>query len=299
MKPVLRKKDFRALGYRRFVHKGYVWVADEEAARLLAEIDDWSPQALAGRKGWTSWEKRRHELYLVQGRAGKYLIKTYPPKESGSAGWFRSRRIGRATKEFRSSVAAYLKGIPTPLPAALGEKKEDRRWGIIVYPFLEETYGLDRLYAGEGFKLDARERHLVEKKVGRLMRKFIDLGMYPRYMKFDHFLIKREGERLQVYWIDLERTKFTRFFKRTRLLRTVGKVLATLEWFRISGARVNRASMARIGQAFLQGDSSERPDKRSRRAAIRAAEEFWNRRHLSQKKAPVVTVIESLVGLSE
>ena len=294
MKPVLRKKDLLSLGYREFEHGGYVWLANEEAARLISEVDDWSPQGLVGRKGWTFWEKRRHELYLVQSHFGKYLVKTYPPKKDNNHALFYSRRNGRAKKEFRSSIAAYKKGISTPLPSALGEKREDRRWGIIVYPFLDETIGLDRVYADARFKgLDVRERHIVEKSIGKLLRKFIDQGMYPRYLKLDHFLIKRgEGERFLVYWIDLERTKFTYLFKRMRLLRTIGRLLATMERFRVSGARVNRPSMMRIAHAYFRGDNSKRPNKRLRRAAIRAAEEFWYRRHLYKKDPPSVTVIE-------
>lgn len=297
MKPVLRKKDLLALGYRELEHGGYVWLANDEAARLISEVDDWSPQGLAGRKGWTFWGKRRHQLYLVQSHSGKYLVKTYPPKGDNNRVWFCAQGMSRAKKEFRSSIAAYKRGISTPLPSALGEKKEDRRWGIIVYPFLDETIGLDRVYADARFKgLDVRERHFVEKSIGKLLRKFIDQGMYPRYLKLDHFLIKREeGGRILVYWIDLERTKFTYLFKRMRLLKTIGKFLATMEWFRVSGARVNRPSMIRIARAFFREDSSKRPNKRLRRAAIRAAEEFWYRRHLYKKKPPPVTVIEPVV----
>ena len=296
MKPVLRKKELLALGYRELEHGGYVWQANEEVARLIKEVDDWSPAGLSGRKGWTSWKKRRHELYLVQTPSGKYLVKTYPPKEESNHGWFYSRGISRAKKEFRSSVAAYRRGIPTPLPSAVGEKRENRRWGIIVYPFLEDCIGLDRVYADERLKdLNVRERQWVERAVGKLLRKFIDQGMYPRDLKLDHFLIRREEERLVVYWIDLERTKFTYLFKRMRLLKTIGKVLATMECFRVSGARVNRPGIARIGHAFFQGGGSKRLDKNLRRAAIQAAEEFWHRRQLYKKKPPPITVIEPLV----
>jgi hypothetical protein len=296
VKPVLLKKDLFALGYQKLEHGGYVWQANEEVARLIEGVDDWSPSGLAGKRGWTFWEKRRHELYLVQTHSGKYLVKTYPPKENQNHAWFYSQGISRAEKEFRSSVAAYKRGIPTPLPSAIGGKKGDRRWGIIIYPFLDETVGLDRVYADERLnELSVRDRQHVEKAVGRLLRKFIDQGMYPRYLKLDHFLIRRENERLVVYWIDLERTKFTYLFKRMRLLKTIGKFLATMEWFRVSGARVNRPSMFRIGDAFFRADGSKRSDKKLHRAAIQAAEEFWHRRHLYKKKPPTITVIEPLI----
>ena len=131
--------------------------------------------------------------------------------------------------------------------------------------------------------LTIREKHCLEKAVGKLMRRFIDVGAYPVDAHLDHFLaMKADGTDILVYYVDLERIKFDfvlkRLLRRRKLVMTLGRLVARLEWFRASGGRINRPSMMRIGHAYFNIGVLGTLDRRLCRVVVKAARKFWYRR---------------------
>lgn len=283
MSSVLRDKDLHALGYSEVQHAGISWLANEEGLHFLLGVEDWSSQRLGVKEGWKSWEKPHHAVHLARIRRGKiYLIKTYPPiKNRNHLFW---EEPNRAKKEFSKALFAGKKSIPTVQPVAVGERVGNKQWGIIIYPFLDEAVTLERIYSHDHFKeFGIKERHNLEKSVGRLIRKFIEVGAYPLDAHLDHFLAtKVEEKKISVYYIDLERVKFNslskRLMQRRKLIKTMGRLIARLEWFRMSGGRINRASMVRIGRASFRDECVGTLDKKLCRLVIHAARKFWYRR---------------------
>lgn len=220
-----------------------------------------------------------------------YLIKAYPPKKNRERQF--SRKPSRAKKEFCNTLIAYKKDVQTVLPLAIGEGKQNGQWGVIIYPFLDTAVSLTRVYTHEGLeRLTVQERQSLEKTVGRLVRKFIDKGMVPRDLGLDHFLARKESGEILVHWVDLERVKFTRLFKRRKGIETLGKLLAQMEWLRNSGWNISRSSMMRIGHAYFHKEGLRGLDKRLCWEVIQAAGRVWLRRSLSVRRPPPVTIVD-------
>jgi hypothetical protein len=279
---ILRGDDLQASAYREIEHAGFLWLATEEGVRFIAGVNDWSPQWLA-ESGWESHKKRHHKYYVANDQEGmRYLVKVYPPEPNHS--WFYGRRVNRARNEFTKTLITHRKEIPTVLPLAVGEAREDKQWGIIIYPFLVQAIPLERVYEHRRVSLlSIRERQSMEKTVGRMVRHFIDRGAYPVDAHLDHFLVMKTGEaNISVYYVDLERIGFSsltkRLLMRRKLLKTMGRLIARLEWLRASGCRINRPSMMRMGCAFFGEGTFGTSRRRLRRGVIQAAKEYWYRR---------------------
>ncbi len=286
------EKERQLIGYRRMDHGGLSWLANEEGARFIIKVGGWSPQGLAIKQGWIRSERHYHTLYLAQGENGKrYLIKTYPLKGNYARPF--SRKANRARREFNNTLIAHREGIPTVLPLAVGEGKEHGRWSVILYPFLDKAVSLARVYShGEVKHLSIRERQCLEKKVGMLVRKLIDKGIYPRDLVLDHFLANKENGDLLVHLVDLERVEFARWFRRKKGIGTLGSLLARMEWFRISGWRINRSSVMRIGYACFHAKQLQKLDKRLCRAVIQTARKYWFRREFNKRRPGLLGSIE-------
>lgn len=276
----------RSLDYRELEHGGLSWLTNEEGARFVLEVDDWSLQGLALKSEWEVCERRYHMRYLARDQRGKrYFIKVYLPRKAPRNF---GRRIQRARREFDNVLTAHKHDIPTVLPLAMAQGKGDRPWGVIIFPFLESVVSLEEVYTGKFNSLSVRERQSMERMVGGMMRRFIDSGMYPRDLVLDHFLVKRiGGGGLSVYWVDLERVNSGWFLKRKKRIEILGKFLLRLERCRITGGRVNSSSMMRIVHAYFHKKALEKLDKRLRRNILRAANKYWYRRKFN-KRGPYV-----------
>lgn len=284
----MRKKDLIAFGYREVEHAGISWLANEEGIRFLLSVDDWSQGVLTAERGWNCRTKRDHAVYVARDRDGmKFLIKDYPLGDKRKVLF--GREANRATREFSKTLLAYKKDIQTIPPLAVGQWTEDRQRGLIIYPFLDKAVPLERVYDranASGFTV--REKQFLEKAVGKLMRTMHDAGAYPIDAHLDHFLVRREESgRVKVCYIDFERIKFHFWFKkwldRRRLIKSLGRLLARLEWLRVSGGSVNRPGAMRMSLAFLQ-DKALRSRKRGlRRTVVRAAKQFWDRREFGRR----------------
>jgi hypothetical protein len=284
----LRKRDLIAFGYREVEHAGFSWYANEAGARFLSGIDDWSQQKLTTEKGWNCRTKRDHAVYVACDREGMwYLIKDYPPVKKSKN--LLSREASRATREFFKTLVAHKKGIPTVLPLAVGKWKEDGRRGVIIYPFLDQAIPLERVYdRANASGLTVREKQSLEKAVGKLMRTMHDAGAYPIDAHLDHFLVSREKNgRMTVCYIDFERIEFhfcfVKWVEQRRLIKSLGRLLARLEWLRVSGGAVNRPGVMRMGLAFLGDNASAAGKKRLRLSIVRAAKKFWDRRGFGRR----------------
>jgi len=212
---VLRKEDILALGYREVDHGGFCWLANDQGKRFVMEVDDWSFQGLATRNGWKRWKRAYHTVHLGCDKQGiTYLIKNYPPKKYEARPF--ARRTNRARKEFLNTLIVFKEHIQTVVPIALGEDKESGRQGIIIYPFLDQAVTLARLYVHKEVKgISVRDRHFLEKTVGRMVQRITARGIFPRDLGIDHFLAERDtGGQLSVHWVDLERVKFISLFKK-------------------------------------------------------------------------------------
>ena len=142
---VLRRDDLAAFEYKEIEHAGFLWVTCDEGARFILGVDDWSPKCLAVRSGWEPHQKRYHTSYVAHDQEGKgYIVKVYQPERNRAR--FFSRKGNRAKNEFSKTLLACKKGIQTVLPLAVAQGKEDDRWGIIIYPFLDQAIPLERVY---------------------------------------------------------------------------------------------------------------------------------------------------------
>ncbi|MGH7831762.1 MAG: lipopolysaccharide kinase InaA family protein [Candidatus Binatia bacterium] len=282
----MRTENIVAFGYRKVEHAGFSWLANDEGVRFLAGVDDWSPEGLSTQKGWKCRKKRYHAVYLVQhdGRAS-YVIKDYPPVDNPKSAL--GENGNRAKKEFSNTLAAYQKSIPVVLPLAVGEWTVDRDRGVIIYPFLDKAIPLERVYNHESSStLPNRERQRLERNVGKLLRAMVDAGAYPVDAHLDHFLALRvDGGEVPVYYIDLERIRFSSslWFIRIKRIKTIGRLLARLEWLRVSGGGINRAGMMRISRAFFAERGFRPLDKELCRVVIKAARRYWYRREFHKR----------------
>jgi hypothetical protein len=284
----VRKSDRGVFGYRELKHADFTWLANEEGARFLAGIDDWSPEKLAVRKGWNCRQKTRHAVYLARDQDGAlYLVKSYAAE--GKRKFLSGREPNRAGREFARTFFAHKKGISTVLPLAVGEGLADPCRGVIIYPFLDKAIPLERIYQHEdATRLAIGERQSLERKVGKLLRSMVDAGAYPVDGHLDHFLaLRADGGEISVYYIDLERIGFRsltkKWFLGSKRVKTLGRVTARLEWLRVSGGRINRVTMMRMSRAFFHQERPRPLDKKLCRKVIRAARRYWYRREFHQR----------------
>jgi hypothetical protein len=116
----------------------------------------------------------------------------------------------------------------------------------------------------------------------------VDAGAYPVDAHLDHFLavLEKRGD-VAVYYIDLERVRFgsvtARFWRRRKLIKTVGRLTARLEWLRLSDGGLNRAAILRIGRAFFGKKRPERSNKALYGEVLAAARKFWDRREFHKR----------------
>jgi hypothetical protein len=116
----------------------------------------------------------------------------------------------------------------------------------------------------------------------------VDAGAYPVDGHLDHFLASKEdtGQWL-VYYVDFERIGFSTFRRKLllqrKLIKTLGRLTARLEWLRVSGGGINRAAMMRIVRAFFRKESLRSLDQELGRAVIRAAGRYWRRREFHKR----------------
>jgi hypothetical protein len=285
---VLRTKDPAGFGYQKVEHAGFRWLTTENGARFLLEIDDWSPDQLALRKEWNCRTKPHHAVYLGRDQEGNsYLIKDYAAERNQR--YLFGAEANRAKNEFSKTLFAHKKSIPTVLPLAVGEWRADTQRGVIIYPFLDRAIPFERVYETEcSSTLATRERQCVERKVGELLRNMVEAGAYPVDGHLDHFLaLRAETGEFRVYYVDFERIEFSTFtkkwFLRSKLIKTLGRLTARLEWYRVSGGRINRAAMMRISHAFFRKERWRPLDKGLRRVVIEAAKRYWYRREFHKR----------------
>jgi hypothetical protein len=279
----VQKPDLLARGYRELEHGEFHWIANDVGSGFVLGVDSWSPDQLSLKVEWKHWKKQLHDVYLARQQNGRaYLIKSYPPQSKGDGS--SPTQGNRAMQEFFKTIVAEERKVRTVLPVAVGEWRADRKWGLIVYPYLDQSVTLERVYVDqEPRPFVVRERHFLEKEIGRLTRGFVDAGAYPVDAHLDHFLVVREGpETITVLYVDLERIRFDglarMFMRKRRMIKTVGRLLARLEWFRVSGGRINQASMMRMAHAFFDEEPAGRLNKKLYRAVIRAARRYSNAR---------------------
>lgn len=288
----LRPKKLGEFGYRRLIHAGFSWQATIAGEQFLTSIADWSPEVLGGQKGWRLFDRGTHALYLATGPDGKrYMVKVYP--EPGHRAPLRLRKGNRARNEFYHTLLASKTGVRTVLPLAVGESGEKNRCGVIIYPFVENSVSLDRVYDPQGSSsLSLAERRYAERKVGEMLRTFADSGMYVVDVRADHFLVQRNGTGAPlVYWIDFERVRFT-LRKKKEGIRTLGRLLSRMEWFRVSGGGMNLPAMMRIGCAYFRDIGPGARHKELRRTVVKAARKWWYRREFHKRGSYQLLSIE-------
>ena len=169
--------------------RGLLWVVqrpyrraiEEHVAEMLAESPR-SPRLVPVK------EAQRRQVYrlLVPG-AGWWMVKRYPPKRTWQ-GSLREWLPSRASREHRMGTELRRRGLPTPFPIALAERRAGGRWReafllheCIVGAEPLGTYLEARTAAGDGcgWKLS-----LVRRAVERFRR--------------DHEVIDVDGARVQL-----------------------------------------------------------------------------------------------------
>jgi Lipopolysaccharide kinase (Kdo/WaaP) family len=290
------QKALRALGYRQVRHAAITWTVQEQGVILLQSIVDWSSEALR-KAGWPYLSKASHRVYLATGPTGiRYVVKDYalpPPQRS-----FLGAAPSRARVEFYRTLQAHTKNFPTVLPLAYGERDDKSGWSIIVYPFLDGALSLDWLYTpNRPPTITARQRRHIEKTVGKLARALIDAPVQRFDGHLDHFLVSWEGEKSpRVWYVDFEKIRFTACLpawgRHRQRVRTLGKLLARLQWLNNSGSHVNRASMMRISQAYFHEHSPLARQKKLCQAVLRAAQAYWRRRRFQTRGSYVFQIFQ-------
>ena len=184
---------------------------------------------------------------------------------------------------------AYRSGIPVVLPLALGEWSRVKGWGVIVYLFLQDAVTLESVYSSRSLEIMGFKYRLrLEERVGTLMRKLSDMGAYPVDAHLDHFLVVNDSiSGPVVYYVDLERMKFNSWTRhvmgQAKRIKTLGRLLARLEWLARSGGGVSRSAMMRMGRFFFRIEKPGPLDKRLCRRVIRAARRYWDRRKFQER----------------
>jgi hypothetical protein len=136
--------------------------------------------------------------------------------------------------------------------------------------------------------ITTRQRQHIETTVGRLVRAFIDAPVRRFDGHLDHFLVSWQGERSpRVWYVDFEKIRFTRcwpaWVRQRQRVRTLGKLLARLQWLNHSGSHVNRASMMRISQAYFHEHTPLARQKQLCQAVLRAAQAYWTQRRFQTR----------------
>jgi hypothetical protein len=270
------------LDYKEMEHAGFRWLVTDEGASFVGGIKDWSLQGLAAQDGWKRSAKTYHTIYRSRELNGRsYLVKSYPPKSSRRT--LLAQRHNRARREFWNTIESFEIGIRTVLPIAFGERTRESRWGILVYPYLEDAASLATLYQKHAVRrLTVRERQQAERIAGAMLRDFVAEGMFVYDLSPDQFLVQRTpAGQMTVYWVDLERVKRRFFFRQEEGIRSLGKLLAQMEWGRRFGDSITYSSMMRVGRGYFRDASPGRLDRNLCRRVIQAAQAFW-RRHPSR-----------------
>jgi Lipopolysaccharide kinase (Kdo/WaaP) family len=290
------QKTLRALGYRQVRHAAITWTVQAQGVAFLQSMADWSSEALWN-AGWPYLSKASHRVYLATGPTGRrYVVKDYAlPKPQRS---FLGATQSRARVEFYRTLQAHTKNFPTVLPLAYGEREEQRSSSIIVYPFLDSAVSLDWLYTPNcPPTITTRQRQHIEKTVGKLVRTFIDSSVRRFDGHLDHFLVSWEGEWApRVWYVDFEKIRFTLCFlawvRHRKRVRTLGKLLARLQWLNNSGSHVNRASMMRISQAYFHEHAPLARQKKLCQAVLRAAQAYWIQRRFQTRGSYVFQIFQ-------
>ncbi|MEI6126916.1 MAG: lipopolysaccharide kinase InaA family protein [Pseudomonadota bacterium] len=112
----------------------------------------------------------------------------------------------RAMREFQAAAYVYHKGIPTAEPLLLAERK---KWGcvqegLVAVRFIEEAQELrDFLFYEKNIALSEKRKIITE--FGRLTDKIFKNGIFQYDYALNNFMIRKDGERRQLYFIDFEK----------------------------------------------------------------------------------------------
>ena len=286
----------RALGYRQVRHAAMTWTVQEHGVPLLQSRTDWSSEALWN-AGWPYLSKASHRVYLATEPGGRrYVVKDYalpkPPR------LFPGATPSRARVEFYRTLQAHTKNFPTVLPLAYGERDDKSGRSIIVYPFLEHALSLDWLYtSNRPPTITVCQRQHIEKAIGRLVRALVDAPVQRFDGHLDHFLVSWEETSPRVWYVDFEKIRFTTLLPawvwHRKRPRTLGKLLARLQWLNTSDSHVNRASMMRISRAYFHEHAPLARQKKLCQAVLRAAQAYWRRRRFQTRGRYVFQIFQS------
>ncbi len=155
----------------------------------------------------------------------------------------------KAMNEFHAAVNIHNRGIPTASPLFIAEEK---KWGfvsqsLVALPFLSGTKELkDIFFNMKCFSFPAKRKIL--ESFGSLTGKIFQQGIFQYDYSLNNFLIRKEQEKHQIYFIDFERVKIKTAIPESEKLFLLAKLNRI-------GRELSLAERMRFLRAYLKADS--------------------------------------------
>jgi len=111
----------------------------------------------------------------------------------------------RPRQEFLAGCFINSQGILTAAPLLLVERRRYGlvREGLVAMPFIEDALELRDFLFSSG--IASGERYAVARMFGRLTAEIFKKGIFQYDYALNNFLIRKEGEKWQLYFIDFEK----------------------------------------------------------------------------------------------
>jgi lipopolysaccharide heptosyltransferase I len=177
----------------------------------------------------------------------KAVIKRHWP-EDGFCQFFRSLRLGKALRNFKTALKLHHLGIPVAAPlAALQEKRGPlTRQSIYITRYLEESCDLNTFCRKHLSSQLSLRKHLAS-QLAEIFASLHKNGLWHRDPKATNFLVTPQGEdKRKILLIDMDGIKPYRLRRESHRLRSLWQLGASI----LSVPAVNRTDYLRFFTAY-------------------------------------------------
>jgi tRNA A-37 threonylcarbamoyl transferase component Bud32 len=206
--------------------KGLRWSIAEGAARWLpaALLDNPEDFLLNNPPQRLLKESPVRTVSIFSGPQGEFLLKHY--KTRGAQEWLKYCVVpSKAQKEWVMARLALSKGIPSPLPLAVAE----RRRAMILHDAFLITQAISPSSPLIELITEGEQKTLLS-RTARLIREAHEAGLFHQDLHAGNILVGNEKK--QLYLIDLHRSRFVRSLSKQRRLWNLAQFFYSLKgWF--------------------------------------------------------------------
>ena len=184
------------------------------------------------------------------------LVKTYRTR-----GFFKKIKTlffpSRAFQEFRAAVFIMQKDIPTPAPLFMAELREKGmvRKSLVGFAFLSEACELKDLFFQKE-QVSVSQKRDVLSDFGRLTGKIFLHGVFQYDYSLNNFMIQKEGDTHQIFFIDFERVSIKKEILPAQKLELLAKLNRV-------GREVGLTDRFRFLKGYLEADPRISPQVKS------------------------------------